>query len=49
MLYFKHKNIQQTGKQLNEDGVSMFHWFGDKRLCIDFKEDKTKSRLSALI
>ena len=39
--------IHEIEKQLNKDYQNIFDWFVDKKVSIDFSEDKTKSALFA--
>ena len=46
-ILYRHKDIVQIEKQLNEDFENLCDWFVDNKLSIHFGEDKTKSILFA--
>ena len=46
-ILYRHKDIVQIEKQLNEDFENLCDWFVDNKMSIHFGEDKTKSILFA--
>ena len=46
-LMYRHRDVNQIEKQLNNDFENVCSWFVDNKLSIHFGEDKTKSILFA--
>ena len=46
-LMYRHRDVNQIEKQLNNDFENVCNWFVDNKLSIHFGEDKTKSILFA--
>ena len=46
-LMYRHRDVNQIEKQLNNDFENVCNWFLDNKLSIHFGEDKTKSILFA--
>ena len=46
-IFHQHKEVDEIEKQLNKDLENICDWFVDKKLIIDFGEDKTELILFA--
>ena len=44
---FRHKEVEEIERVLNNDFKNIYDWFVDNKLSIDFGEDKTKPILFA--
>ena len=41
-LFYQHKDIKETGRNLNKNDSDVCNWFVDNKLSVHFGEDKSK-------